>query len=277
MIKGIDVSNHQDRIDWSRVKADGIAFAYVKASEGTTFADPKYRAHVTGAKAAGIKTGAYHFARPDTYTSDPRRDARAEADWFLSLAAPRSGDLLPALDLETAGLPPAQMVEWTRAWLDRVRQKIGARPVLYTYPAFWSALGGTRAFRLNPLWIANYEVSEPQLPGAWRRYAIWQYTASGSVDGVPGRADLNRLADGLSLADLTYRPGKRPPPRRQNLPGPVPKPVWFWPWLRWRLGVGEFVGLGMNERVRPDEAPEEIPVWAFQCVEKLAEERKAGR
>lgn len=273
VIKGIDVSNHQDRVDWSRVKADGIAFAYIKASEGTSFADAKYRAHVTGAKAVGIKTGAYHFARPDTYTSDPKGDARAEADWFLSLAAPRSGDLLPALDLETAGLPAAQMVEWTRAWLDRVRRKIGVRPVLYTYPAFWSALGGTTAFRLYPLWIANYEVSEPQLPNGWRRYAIWQYTSSGSVDGIPGRADLNRLADRLTLTDITYRPGKRPPPRRQNLPGPVPKPVWFWPWLRWRLGVGEFVGLAMNEHVRPDEAPEEIPVWAFQCIEKLAKER----
>src|SRR6266540_1609441 len=243
MIKGIDVSNHQDRVDWTRVKADGISFAIVKASEGTTFADPKYEAHVTGAKTAGIQTGAYHFARPDTNSTDVRRDARAEADWFLSLAAPRPGDLLPALDLETAGLPAAQMVEWTRAWLDRVRGRIGARPLLYTYPA------------------------------CWRQHAIWQYTASGSVDGSPGRADLNRLADGLTLKDITYRPGKKPSALKQNLPGPVPKPVWFWPWLRWRLGVGEFVGLGMNDNVRPDEAPDEIPTWAFQCVEKLAKER----
>jgi GH25 family lysozyme M1 (1,4-beta-N-acetylmuramidase) len=287
VIKGIDVSNHQERIDWARAKADGISFAYVKASEGTTFADPKYQAHVTGAKAAGIKTGAYHFARPDTHThtrSDGAtiniaKDARAEADWFLSLAAPRPGDLLPALDLETAGLPAEEMVAWTRAWLDRVRGRIAARPVLYTYPAFWSALGQTTAFRLYPLWIANYGVTEPQLCAGWRRYAIWQYTSSGSVDGVPGRADLNRLADGLALIAITYRPPKKrtPPKHTQNLPGPVPKPQWFWPWLRWRLGVGEFVGLGLNDRVRPDEAPAEIPDWAFACVEKLAKERTRER
>jgi lysozyme len=280
VIKGIDVSNHQERIDWARAKADGISFAYVKASEGTTFADPKYAAHVTGAKAAGIKTGAYHFARPDTHSAaddkTAAKDARAEADWFLSLARLRPGDLLPALDLETAGLPPEAMVAWTRAWLDRVRRRIAARPVLYTYPAFWSALGQTTAFRLYPLWIANYGVSEPQLCAGWRRYAIWQYTSSGSVDGVPDRADLNRLADGLSLTAIVYRPekGRRPPARTQNLPGPVPKPQWFWPWLRWRLGVGEFVGLGLNDRVRPDEAPAEIPDWGFACIEKLARERK---
>jgi GH25 family lysozyme M1 (1,4-beta-N-acetylmuramidase) len=278
VIRGIDVSNHQDRIDWSRVRADGISFAYVKTSEGMTFADAKYRAHVTGAKAARIKTGAYHFARPDTRSAAPAEDARAEADWFLSLAAPRAGDLLPALDLETAGLAPDALVAWARAWLDRVRRAIGTRPLVYTYPAFWSALAGTTAFRLYPLWIANYGVSEPQLPDGWRRYAIWQYTASGSVDGIPGRVDLNRLADGTKLSDLTYRPGrKRTQTRAQNLPGPVPKPEWFWPWLRWRLGTGEFEGLGMNDAVRPDEAPAAVPRWAFQCVEKLERERRGRR
>jgi len=274
VVRGVDVSNHQDRIDWERVRADGVAFAYVKASEGMTFADPKYTAHVGGAHAARIRTGAYHFARPDTNSSDVRRDARAEADFFLALARPRSGDLLPALDLETAGLPPDSMVAWARAWLDRVRRAIGARPILYTYPSFWDALGGTSAFRLHPLWIANYEVSEPHLPGAWRRYAIWQYTASGTVDGIPGRVDLNRLGDGVRLTDITYRPGRRQARPQQNLPGPVPKPAWFWPWLRWRLGTGEFDGLGLNDHVRPDEAPVEIPAWAFHCVEKLARERK---
>jgi lysozyme len=217
VVKGIDVSNHQDRIDWSRVKADGISFAYIKASEGMTFADPKYAAHVAGARSVGIKTGAYHFARPDTNSAHAARDARAEADWFLSLAAPRSGDLLPALDLETGGLPESQMVVWTRAWLDRVRKAIGVRPLVYTYPYFWEQMGQTKAFRTYPLWIANYGVSEPTLPGGWRRYAVWQYSASGTVDGIPGRTDLDRLADGLRLTHITYRPGRRAPAPRPQI------------------------------------------------------------
>lgn len=258
------------------MKADGISFAYVKASEGQTFVDPKYDAHVAGAKSVGIKTGAYHFARPDTDASDPARDARAEADFFLSLASPRTGDLIPALDIETAGLPSSQMVAWTRAWLERVRKAIGVRPLVYTYPYFWEQLDQSTAFRNYPLWIANYGVAEPMLPGGWRRYVIWQYSASGTVDGIPGRTDMNRLADELRLTHITYRPGRQPRPRPQNLPGPVPKPMWFWPWLRWRLGVGEFEGLAMNEAVRPDEAPEQIPEWAFQCVEKILSARSAG-
>lgn len=206
-----------------------------------------------------------------------RRDARAEADWFLSVASLRRGDLLPALDLETAGLPPDRLVAWTRAWLDRVRRRIGARPLLYTYPAFWSALGGTSAFRSYPLWIANYGVSEPALPGGWRRYALWQYSGSGRLPGVPGRVDLDRLDERLSLADVSYRPEPRPPARVRNFPGPVPKPGWFWTWVRWRLGAGEFEGLAGDESVRPDEAPAEIPDWALGGVEKLVAERARRR
>jgi GH25 family lysozyme M1 (1,4-beta-N-acetylmuramidase) len=281
VIRGVDVSGHQGRIDWGRVKRDGIAFAIVKATEGVGWADPKYRAHTHGARAAGVAVGAYHFARPDTFSgrslAEARRDARAEADWFLAVAQPRPGDLLPALDLETAGLPAESMVAWTRAWLERAHRRLGARPLLYTYPAFWSFLGATRAFRSYPLWIAHYGVVEPQLPGSWRRYAVWQYTASGSVDGIAGRVDVDRLADGTTLADITYRPAEQPAPPKPNLPGPVPKPSWFWPWLRWRLGVAEFEGLEGDERVRPDEAPDEIPRWAFACAEKLVAERRRRR
>ena len=280
MTRGIDVSNHQERIDWSLVRRDGIAFAIVKASEGVTFADPRYGAHTAGARSVGIRCGAYHFARPDTHSGTSaaaaRRDARAEADWFLSLASPRPGDLLPALDLETAGLPPELMVVWARAWLDRVRRRIGARPLFYTYPAFWAQLGGTTAFRSYPLWIANYEVTEPQIPGGWRRYTVWQYTASGRVPGIAGRVDLNRLHERTTLDEITYRPAAKPKPapRERNFPGPTPKPGWFWPWVRWRLGAGEFEGLGRNPAVRPDEAPEEIPDWAHRSVEKLVAERR---
>ena len=88
---------------------------------------------------------------------------------------------------------------------------------------------------------------------------------------------MNRLRDGTTLAEITYRPAGRPERPRPNLPGPVPKPSWFWPWLRWRLGVGEFDGLEGNERVRPDEAPDEIPPWAFACAEKLVTERRRRR
>jgi lysozyme len=62
-IKGIDVSHWQGDIDWKKVKDDGVEFAFIKATEGTSFIDDKFLANINGANAVGIKTGAYHFAR----------------------------------------------------------------------------------------------------------------------------------------------------------------------------------------------------------------------
>ena len=276
MIKGIDISNHQDRIDWSRVKADGIGFAYIKATEGVGFVDPKLNAFASGAEEAGIPHGFYHFARPDTHSGTSTQtvigDAEAEADAFLSVAFPTRGDLLPALDLETGGLGARLLVSWVKAWLNRVTERTGVAPILYTYPAFWSQMGNTTQFGSFRLWIANYGVASPHLPPGWKSYTIWQYTSSGTVPGIAGMVDLDRLADGVTLAQITV--GPKPPQPEQHLPGPVPKPEWFWVWARWRLGVAEFEGLQQNGDVRPDEAPDHIPQWAWQSLTKLSTKPK---
>jgi hypothetical protein len=157
-----------------------------------------------------------------------------------------------------------------------LRKVIGVRPLVYTYPYFWEQLGGTTAFRNYPLWIANYGVSEPMLPGGWRRYWIWQYSASGTVDGIPGRTDLNRLADELRLTHITYRPGRQLGRGRRISPARCRSPSGSG-----RGSAGDWVpasskGLQLNEHVRPDEAPDEIPDWAFASLEKLVSERSAG-
>jgi len=284
MIKGIDVSTHQGKIDWTRVKNDGIGFVLIKATEGVGFVDEKKSANEAGARSVGLPCGFYHFARPDTQSGSSTQsaiaDAQAEADALLSVAFPKTGDLLPVLDLETPGLPPARMVAWTKAWLERVAERIGAKPILYTFPGFWSKLGNTKELGSYPLWIAHWRVDAPQLPAGWRRYAIWQYADDGHVDGISGRVDLNRLHERTTLADLTYEGPKTEPkeePPEQSLPGPVPKPAWFWPWLRWRLGTGEFEGLAQNPSVRPDEAPLKVPDWARACEKKLLAARTTGK
>jgi len=273
VIKGIDVSSHQDRIDWQRVKTDGVAFAYIKATEGVGFVDPKLGAFKAGASAAGIPHGFYHFARPDTHSGTTSKtvagDATAEADFFLSVAFPRRGELLPVLDLEIGGLASRLLVQWVKAWLEHVKSRAGVTPIIYTYPSFWSQMGSTTQFRTYPLWIANYGVTSPHLPAGWKKYTIWQYTSSGSLPGIAGLVDVDRLGDGVTLAQITNRPAPPPPPA-QNLPGPVPKPDWFWPWVRWRMGVAEFEELAEQADVRPDEAPDRIPQWAWDSLTKLS-------
>ncbi|WKL00296.1 GH25 family lysozyme [Paenibacillus amylolyticus] len=61
--QGIDVSRYQGNIDWAKVKASGMTFVFIKATEGQTYTDPNYQKNVTSALAAGMLVGTYHFFR----------------------------------------------------------------------------------------------------------------------------------------------------------------------------------------------------------------------
>ncbi|MGZ8605402.1 MAG: glycoside hydrolase family 25 protein, partial [Actinomycetota bacterium] len=104
-LPGIDVSHHQDTIDWARVAASGQRFAIAKATEGQTFVDPMYAINQLGAESNGIAFGAYHFAKPDGTAND----AQLEADHFVDTALLQPGNLIPVLDIErTGGLTQAE-------------------------------------------------------------------------------------------------------------------------------------------------------------------------
>lgn len=273
IVKGIDVSNHQGIVDWERVRADGIQFAYIKATEGVGFVDERMSSNSSGAKAAGIPRGFYHYGRPDTQVGrsveTARDDAEAEADFFLARVLPAGGDLLPVLDLEERDVRKDLVAEWAKAWLRRVADRIGAKPMLYFSPSYWTdVVGSPSGFGSHPLWIAHYAVSSPTVPGPFRRYTVWQYTSEGRVPGVTGFVDMNQLHEKSTVESITVD-GAGPPPPPQNLPGPVPKPTWFWVWLRWHFGFAEFTGLKRNPAVRPDEAPEHIPRWAWKAAQKM--------
>ena len=211
-VTGIDVSRFQGAIDWAAVDAQGIRFAFVQASRGTGFdcdviprncgADLYYASNYAAARAAGIRVGAYHrvFIDPEPIQA-LRTDARAEADLFVSVVGElRRGDLLPALDVESPfdGASQVQVRVWVKTWLKRVKRKLGARPIIYTNTTSWAATGDTTKFALkgHPLWVANWGVKSPSVPAAnWggRGWSLWQYTSSGSVPGISGRVDMNRL------------------------------------------------------------------------------------
>lgn len=108
---GVDVAHWNRVTSWTTVAAAGYGYVVVKATEGTT-RDAAYARYRAGASAAGLRVGAYHFARPGGRRRSARlTDARAEADHFAAVAKPRAGDLLPVLDLEkTGGLAPPALI-----------------------------------------------------------------------------------------------------------------------------------------------------------------------
>jgi GH25 family lysozyme M1 (1,4-beta-N-acetylmuramidase) len=195
-LEGIDVSHWQNTIDWTKVRAAGKAFAIIKASQGQFYVDPLYATNHAGAQAAGLWTGAYHFAEPDGTAND----AILEADHFAASIRLGRGDLIPALDLEqSGGLTVAGLQSWVTTWLAEVTRKVGIRPMIYTSPAFWQKyMGDSRALAdagYKTLWIAHWGVSSPTVPASnWggRGWTFWQYSNCGTVPGISGCVDLDR-------------------------------------------------------------------------------------
>ena len=99
MLKGVDVSDYQQSVDWHAVHAAGFDFAYAQAGDGVTFSDHTFAANWRGIRAAGLARGAYQYF-------EPSQGAKSQADALLaSIDAAggfEDGDLPPALDIETA-------------------------------------------------------------------------------------------------------------------------------------------------------------------------------
>ena len=181
-VYGIDVSHHQGAIDWGAVADDGIELTYLKATEGGDHLDGSFEANWSGAAAAGIERGAYHFFTLCT-------PGHEQAEHFLRTVPDDERALPPALDLELAGncseRPPADEVrQEVDAFVDHVEAATGERVLLYIGQDFVDRYG-TRASYDGPLWIPRF----------WQRpsedWAVWQVTYHAHVEGIEGGVDLD--------------------------------------------------------------------------------------
>ena len=181
-VHGIDVSAYQGRIDWPLVAGHQVQFAFIKATEGITLRDSRFRRNWREARAAGIYRGAYHYFQPDY-------DATRQANLFTRTVPLTAGDLPPVLDVEHAQFHDvAQMRRGVAIWLRLVERHYGVRPILYSNYGFYRRhLAGH--FDKYPLWLAHYEVEQPKLPpGKW---IIWQHSDEAYVPGIRGTVDFN--------------------------------------------------------------------------------------
>jgi lysozyme len=190
---GIDVSHWQGSVNWSKVDHDGVQFAFMKATDGTSYVDPQFARNWSAAKSYGIYRGAYHFAEPSSRAGS----AVAQAQHFVNTVGSlkHAGDLPPVLDLEASGgLGRSALTSWVSTWLSTVERLTGRNPMIYVSPGFWEYyLGNSTAFHHYPLWVAHYGVSSPRVPGGWSTWSFWQRTSTGHVDGVSGYVDMNKF------------------------------------------------------------------------------------
>jgi GH25 family lysozyme M1 (1,4-beta-N-acetylmuramidase) len=188
-VAGMDVSSHQGNVNWSSAWANGARFAYVKATEGTSYKNPYFAQQYNGSYNVGMIRGAYHFALPG-YSS-----GAAQANYFVDNGGGWSRDgktLPPAVDLEynpygatCYGLSQAAMVNWIRDFSNTVLARTGRYPTIYTSTSWWTqCTGNSGAFgSTNPLWIARYASTVGTLPNGWGFHTIWQYASSGTFPG----------------------------------------------------------------------------------------------
>ena len=184
---GVDVSRYQGVIDWRAVAADGVRFAILRAGScgnSGPYVDPTFEANYAGAKAAGLKVGAYLY----TYAKTEAEQNAELAVWLPALEG-KSFEYPVFVDVEDnslTGVGREQLTALTKRMMDILDQK-GHIPGWYSYTKFIHANLDAGTLAAYPLWVADYR---EQL-GYTGEYMMWQYTSGGRVAGIDGDVDCN--------------------------------------------------------------------------------------
>lgn len=235
----LDVSHWQPPIDWAKARRTGVEGVYIKTSQGAGYRDPAAAQHYSGAKAAGLLVGFYHFCTNDNGIKQfenfagaanaigktelpPALDAEAFTEYQGEIHSYR---LVPGYvnvnNILNAGEPILNLSYPSQDVID----VIGLRLLKY-HPdvAIYTNIGsGNRIFtkpifgKRYKLWVAHRGVSKPLLPYVWKDqpYMCWQKDVyDGAPYGVTGKVDVNEWGTALP-----WPGGDAPPPE----PPPAPQ------------------------------------------------------
>ena len=186
-LKGIDVSEWQGTIDWRKVAKDGVQFAVIHAGYGRELSqkDKYFERNYAGARAAGIKVGAFWYSYADSVAR-----AEQEARTCLKVLDGKHLDLPVFFDQE---YEPGILKLSTKTRTDIVLKfletiKAAGRPCgLYSSTDFITTKLQANRLTAYPLWIAEYGSKLHYTGKVW----AWQYTDKGRVAGIKGRVDMD--------------------------------------------------------------------------------------
>lgn len=221
---GIDVSRWNDVGNWAAVRGNNITFASIKLTQGDYYTSPAAAAQVSGARAAGVAAGGYHFG-------DNNVPVARQVAHFVNLARQRGvldrGAFAPMLDIEDS---PNDNIRWNAgtanafiaSFIHQLRDATGVAPVsVYASLSVWQ-----NVLRPNDwaddnvfLWVAVYNGDPGNIGGySHPRAALHQHTSKGNVPGVNGNVDRNVTLGKFTAGSMTI--GNATPPQ----PGPAPQP-----------------------------------------------------
>ena len=183
-IWGLDVSRHQQNVDWEKVaEHEKPHFVFVKATEGTLITDPYYDRHRRELENAGIPWGAYHFF-------GHRTSGKEQAQNFIKTANLKRGNILPVLDIEKHRFmtDPKKSVKEALDFCREIRRHYGKYPIIYCSANFYHTyLKDDFKPGRYVLWIADYRGGAPSDVD----WTIWQHTESHRIEGIRGSVDRN--------------------------------------------------------------------------------------
>ena len=196
-VYGIDVSHHQGDINWKHVKHwnnHKVEFVYIKATEGATYLDKKYKRNFIEAKREGLKVGSYHYFRT---TSTPHEQFIN----FIKHVDHQQQDLIPMIDLEeNKSWSTDKYNKNLKVFLALVEEKYNRKPILYSTQRFYNTYLKNRY--LSYYWnIGRYSSKQPYLLDE-NKWSMWQFSDTETVEGISKQVDVNMLSERMKVADL---------------------------------------------------------------------------
>ena len=185
-VQGIDISHHQQYIDWTKLDRQAVQFALIKATEGGNHKDSLFQENWRQARLNNIICGAYHFF---TFCKDGDEQARN----YIHYVPKDSIDLPPIIDLEYGGNCMKEnwkedLIVEIAKYFEIIEDHYQRKVIIYTTNEFYKNYLMNK-FPDNPIWIRDI-LSEPDLPDG-RGWLFWQYTNRGRLEGINTPVDLN--------------------------------------------------------------------------------------
>lgn len=192
--KGIDVSKFQEDIDWEKVAADGVQFAMIRVGArgygtGEIVHDKYAEQNIEGALNAGIKVGVYFFSQAIT-----EEEAVEEAEFVLDII--KNYDIkypvvfdtedVPEADIRTEVLSKDELTDITIKFCETIK-KAGYTPAVYANLRWFALSLDIERLADYEKWYAYYD-NDLYFP---YEISMWQYSETGTVDGVKGKVDMN--------------------------------------------------------------------------------------
>lgn len=185
--KGIDVSRHQGKINWTKVKNAGIEFVMIRAGYGmySDQVDVNFKTNIAAAQKAGIDCGVYWYSYA-VNTSEALKEAQVCYNTIkgYKLSYPVAFDIE---DDSQVGLSTTQISNIIKVFCEYLESKKYYTSV-YSFASLINNKMNSSVITSYDIWVAHIGVSKPNFSG---KYGMWQYSHTGSVSGISGNVDLN--------------------------------------------------------------------------------------